>query len=713
MTTTSITNLAGTLPARSLLDRRAIAWMLGLATLFVAYHVVFLERTWMFATTDRNWSHALIVPLIGLYYIYQHRDRLAAARFHPGWLGLPILFFGLFGYAFGIYPVRNDMAQGYSMIASLFGLVLLLAGPGAMRVLWFPVCYLVFAVKISDRIWSDIAWRLQHAAAEGATIALKFFTVVLNFDVSKRGNTIELEMLKAGSWQTEALNVAEACSGLRMLMAFVALATAMAFLWDRTWWQRAAIIALAVPIAVFVNVIRVTVLGLLALVNTDLIHGEVHTYIGMAMLLPAAGLFWLVGWVLERIVIREHDESDNTQAHESANAETHHVGDGSTTGTSQQALDETTAQRIKRALLGLGAGALVTLIAGGVYAGMIMLEAPTFRLPALPALVTQPAMKLAWTLLPPALIGGALGWAVLRWLRARFVRPHAPSVDPRRAPTTVLTYCFVAGALLTVIAGQSSVLAATRAVLIKDPLPLRHPLLMMPDQAGPWTLEREDPPMSADMLETLGTQTYVSRVYRDTSWPDEKPGGLARLHVAYYTGTPGTVPHVPERCFVAGGLRGLGKGVSTITLDRDALRPVANVKNAGADTGFITDATLEPNVYLPARRIKASRFTFAHPDHPDRAQNVLYFFIANGQFMHSPDMVRLHGFDPQDQYSYYCKVEIQLFGVKDRDLARQRAGAMATHLLPQIMACLPDWRAVKRGDWPTPEAAARAKRSGG
>ncbi len=650
----------------------------------------------MFATTDHNWSHALIVPFISLYYIYQHRDQLAAVPLRPGVWGLPILLFGLFGYAFGIYPVRNDMAQGYSMIIALFGLIWWLLGPRAMRVLWFPIAYLLFAVKISDRLWDPLAWQLQQVAAQGATIMLKCCTVFFDFDVTKHGTTIDILLMRHGHWTTESLNIAEACSGLRMLMTFVALAVAVAFVWERAWWQRITLLVMAVPVAVAVNIGRVTVMGLVTLVNPDLIHGEMHTYIGIAMLLPAGILFWLLGWIMDRLFIADHGK-DNANPQQNAAFERRTAARPTAPAAFPLDADADThaptSHRITKMLSGAVVGLLVVFVAIATYGGMLTLSAPKVELPGVPLLITGAVMKLLWTLLPPAAVGVIV--AVL-W---RFYRQRKH--DSGRSPhfSSLPAYGFAAAVLLVMTISQQVVIATTKAVLIKQPVPLRHPLLSVPEHAGPWTLEQVDPPLTPEQLQTLGTDSYLGRIYRDTSLPANTPGAQARLHVAYYTGTPDTVPHVPDRCFLAAGMQGIGKDQTTLTLSPDVWH---KAEHGDHNVNYIAPAQLEPSVHLPQREIKATRFTFASPQSPERKQYVLYFFIANGRVLANPDMVRLHGFEPQDRYSYYCKIEIQLFDVPDGDAARRRAASLLSHLLPEVLACLPDWQEVRRGDWPRP-----------
>lgn len=670
MTRSAATSLPDAENGEQLISKTGWVWIGILTALFALVHRNFFYRTWLFATGDPNWSHALLVPAISIYFIYQHRDRLAATPKQVSFWGLPILFFGLFGYAMGIYPVRNDMAQGYSTIIALFGLVLFLLGPRMMRVLWFPIAYLVFAVKVSDRLWSQVAWQLQQIAAQGAAAALKCCAVFLDFDVANRGSTIDLTFMRGGELITEGLNVAEACSGLRMLMAFLALATAVAFLRDRAWWQRLVVVVMAVPIAVAVNIGRVTVLGLLHLVKPELAQGEVHTFVGMLMLIPAGILFLLLGWVLDKIVIV--DESAEQKA---------------TGGPSQQtpaqasATTQTLKTQPKTMVAGLAMGAMLMLLIGIAYGLLLSLVRPDLLLEGLSPMFA--GAVLAGVVVVAAI---AAGWLLPKTLRGSGRQVAAASL--------------VAGVLLTATVGQGVVIAATQAVLIKEAVPLRHKLWKLPAEAGPWKLFRDDPPLSAEVLQALKTEQYLSRLYEDTSWPEDKPGRLVRLHIAYYTDTPDTVPHVPDRCFVAGGAQGMGTSTATLALTGPGY------EGQPAGDQFFHKATLEPEARMLGREIDATVFTYADPKRPRHTEHVLYFFVANGQVLSTPDLVRAQGFDPRDRYSFYCKVEIQVFGVSDKAVAQERAASLLSHMMPDVMACLPDWVDVRAGLWPKSDAKA-------
>ncbi|MFA5204299.1 MAG: exosortase [Lentisphaeria bacterium] len=271
-----------------------------LGVLFVAYHAFVLQYLAKLAWEDPNWSHAFLVPLISLYFIHQRLDELRAIPPCCCWWGLPVMIAGMVLYALGIYPLGNQMAMGYAMILTLFGLIWLMTGTAMMRILWLPVCYLFFAIKISYQVWEPVAWQLQNVSAGLATILITALGLPLGIEAEVTGTAIHVYY--QGSLIEPALNVAEACSGLRMLMTLVTLGVAVAFLGARPWWARLVLVALTVPIAVLVNAGRVMTIGFLYPFNRQMSTGDFHLFVGMLMLLPALALMMLASWFLGKLV---------------------------------------------------------------------------------------------------------------------------------------------------------------------------------------------------------------------------------------------------------------------------------------------------------------------------------------------------------------------------------------------------------------------------
>ena len=107
------------------------------------------------------------------------------------------------------------------------------------------------------------------------------------------------------------LNVEQACSGMRMLVAFFALAVALAYSTARPTWQKLTLAACELPIAVICNGFRVTMTGVLAVrVDEAWASGKAHEYFGLLMLGPALLMQLGVAWILDRIFVETDDAEE-------------------------------------------------------------------------------------------------------------------------------------------------------------------------------------------------------------------------------------------------------------------------------------------------------------------------------------------------------------------------------------------------------------------
>ncbi len=280
-----------------------------MAALMIALFRFNLWRLWLKTnpvTGEANWGHSMVVPFIGLYYLYIHREELLKARVYTAWTGLPVMLLGVMLFAYGIWPGQNDFLKDFGMVVTLFGVVLLLAGWQVIRIAWFPIAFLVVGIPWPGLVYSWVAGPLQSLAAEVAVKVLQLTGV----DAAAYGTKISIA--RGGGLPARTLNVAEACAGLRSLMTFIAVGGAVAFLSARPLWQKFLVMASAVPIAIFCNVMRVSGQGLLDFyVSQELSEGFAHAFVGMIMLIPAFFLILLIGWCLDKIFI---DEVENKAA---------------------------------------------------------------------------------------------------------------------------------------------------------------------------------------------------------------------------------------------------------------------------------------------------------------------------------------------------------------------------------------------------------------
>ena len=281
--------------------RKGLAITLTLGVVFV-----FLFRRWFLYQTEvswehmEDWGHSFVIPLISCYLLWQARERIARTPVRVFWVALVPFLVGIHTYAYTLFMVSNTMLQGFSMILTLGSLVLLLTGPAMLRHVFLPIAYLILMVTIAEAIMLAVTFKLQLVASQGSWLMLNLIGEPFGwFTVDLDGNRLDI---LTSSGEVHPLNVAEACSGMRMVVAFYALAGAVALLGCAQWWQRIALILLAGPVAVLMNMVRVTVLGLLTLEDPNLAAGDAHTLIGTILLIPSLGLFILIVWILNKIV---------------------------------------------------------------------------------------------------------------------------------------------------------------------------------------------------------------------------------------------------------------------------------------------------------------------------------------------------------------------------------------------------------------------------
>jgi len=158
------------------------------------------------------------------------------------------------------------MAMRTAFVLTVNGLVLLLLGRAVFRVLAFPLLFLFLMVPLPQSLVNVVAFPLQLVAADLAVQGLHW----LGIPALREGNIIHLA-------NRQPLFVAEACSGLRSLMALGTLAVVFAYFFRKTAAERILIVLSAIPIAIAVNAFRVGLTGYLThALGTQAAEGWIH-----------------------------------------------------------------------------------------------------------------------------------------------------------------------------------------------------------------------------------------------------------------------------------------------------------------------------------------------------------------------------------------------------------------------------------------------------
>ena len=182
----------------------------------------------------------------------------------------------------------------YSLPFFLAGTCMVLGGWPALGWAWPAAAFLLFMVPLPGPLADALGGPLQRIATQASTYLIQAVGVPAVAD----GNIILLSR--------EPIGVAEACSGLRMLVLFVAIAAGFVLLIDRKPWEKLLILASAIPIAVIANVSRITVTAMMyEWVGDRAAQFVFHDFAGWLMMPLAVVLLTAEMFVLSKLLVDE------------------------------------------------------------------------------------------------------------------------------------------------------------------------------------------------------------------------------------------------------------------------------------------------------------------------------------------------------------------------------------------------------------------------
>jgi exosortase len=263
------------------------ALLCGLLGVMYAANLRHFVYTW---STDDNYTHGFLVPLLSLYFAREAAKRGPIASGGGPALGITLLVASILArLATIVVPV--GMVGDLGFVIGVAGLCALIGGRGALRRYGFAIGFLVFMLPLPVALYSALASPLQLMVSRMGSVALN----ALGVPVLCEGNMMTLP---GGT----KMFVAEACSGMRQLTGFLALTTAVAYLAARPAWYRAVLVASSVPIAMTANVLRVTLTGVIMhRFDPKYASGNFHTVEGLLMMAVGLGLLGLECYALNSL----------------------------------------------------------------------------------------------------------------------------------------------------------------------------------------------------------------------------------------------------------------------------------------------------------------------------------------------------------------------------------------------------------------------------
>jgi len=232
--------------------RETLARVTTIVLLFgITYLPVFLTLYGKYVEADSYYSHGFLIPLLSGFVIWWKRDRLKTMNVVPSRVGLWALGGGLLLYVLGTSWLVN-FASALSMLVVLAGLSLYLFGPAVTRALWFPLTYLLYMIPLPKISIIYITFWLKLLVA---SLAAGFVDAV-GIPVFLDGAYLALP--------NGVVEIENACSGLRSLIALTALGAVYAYLAPLSTAGKWILLVASVPLALAANLMRVIIMVLVS-----------------------------------------------------------------------------------------------------------------------------------------------------------------------------------------------------------------------------------------------------------------------------------------------------------------------------------------------------------------------------------------------------------------------------------------------------------------
>lgn len=260
--------------------RGGILWILALGALLLSFGgtVASMLSTW---SNSASYNHCFLIPVISAYLVWERRALFSVIPPRPNWWGAAGVL------AFALLWLLGRMAG--AMVVEQFALVLMIQasvlaffGWPATRALLLPVGFLLFAVPFGDFLVKP----LQDFTAVFTVEAIK----LVGIPVYMEGVFI--------STPSGDFHVAEVCSGVRFLIATVPLGVLFADIAFKSWWRRAAVIALSFVVPIVANGIRAFGIVYIAyLTDNEYATGVDHLVYGWIFFAIVIFLLFAIGMI--------------------------------------------------------------------------------------------------------------------------------------------------------------------------------------------------------------------------------------------------------------------------------------------------------------------------------------------------------------------------------------------------------------------------------
>ncbi len=224
---------------------------LSLGLFIYAYQDTFLWLYERYTNPDSHYSHGFLVPLVSGWLIWRKRDELRRLPASGLKIGGVLIAVALLIHVGSVWT-HVYFTSGFSILLLAVGVSLYLFGAAVTRKVAFPLAFLAFMFPLPMGVISAFSFPLKMLVADLGAFTMKTLGVALY----REGAIISLA--------NASLSVGDPCSGIRSLISLMALSALIACMSDMTMTRKMVLFLIAIPVAIFTNVLRVCALILVA-----------------------------------------------------------------------------------------------------------------------------------------------------------------------------------------------------------------------------------------------------------------------------------------------------------------------------------------------------------------------------------------------------------------------------------------------------------------
>lgn len=250
-------------------------------------------------------SQVFLIPFVTAGLIFMRRGEifrdvrygaLAGGLTIAAGLAFPAVFYNIVGTV-GVEGDRLAVAIA-SLLITWVGGFLFFYGSSAFRVALFPLLFLAFCMPIPSMILDPLVSFLQRGSAEVAYILIKLPGTLIYRD--------DFVFTMSGPKGVLPIDIAPECSGIRSFISMLILTLVAGQVLLKTQWKRVALVAIAIPIMIFKNGVRIATLSLLSIhVDLGIIQSKLHQEGGIPFFILALVLLYPILKILMKSETKE------------------------------------------------------------------------------------------------------------------------------------------------------------------------------------------------------------------------------------------------------------------------------------------------------------------------------------------------------------------------------------------------------------------------